>query len=86
MNLREWDFVLDAMSEAKDWLEDWFEGLSGRVLFEHFDLHRNEDHDLVCMLKVTSTSPDIDNIVFRCVQTLDGVKVTAYQVFDISED
>ena len=81
MSLSEWNFVLRAMSEAGQWIEDWFEYSEGKFMFEHEDLHRDENRNLICFLKVKSTVPDIDNIIFRCEETMYGAKVTAYQKF-----
>ena len=82
MTLSEWQFVLSAISEARQWIEDWFENSEGKVLFETEDLHRNEDRNLICFLKVKSTVPEIDNLVFRCTETRTGAKVVAYQRFE----
>lgn len=81
MTLSEWNFVLSAMSEARAWIEDWFEFSEGKFMFETEDLHRDENRNLICFLTVKSAVPDIDSLAFRCVETRTGAKVTAYQKY-----
>ena len=81
MDIRTWHFVLDVVSKCRDWIEEWMEVCPLKYELVPFDVHKDENLDFVCMVRVESTKEELSNLMFRGVNTIDGVKVTALQSF-----
>lgn len=81
MDIRTWYFVLEVINQCKDWISEWMEVCPLKYTLEPFDVHRDENLDFVCMVKVNSSKEELSNLMFRGVNTVEGVKITALQSF-----
>ena len=85
MEIRTWYFVLEAISKCTDWLDNWVQINHKCFDLEPFDIHKDDDLNYVCMIRVNSCNSELDNLIFRAEDTEDGVKITAFQAFDITD-
>lgn len=81
MDIRTWHFVLEVVDKCKGWISDWLEVCPLTYDLEPFDVHRDDELNCVCMVKVNSSKEELSNLLFRGIETNDGVKITALQTF-----
>lgn len=81
MDIRTWHFVLEVINKCNDWIEEWMEVCPLKYELVPFDVHKDENLDFVCMVRVKSAVEELSNLMFRGVNTVDGVKITALQSF-----
>lgn len=81
MTLREWTFVNEVTAKCRTWITTWMQINPLKYELVAFDVHNDEDKNLTCLVKVNSCKEELSNLMFRGIDTSNGVKLTALQTF-----
>ena len=85
VTLREWTFVNEVTAKCRTWITTWMQTNPLKYELIPFDVHKDEDKDFTCLVKVNSCKEELSNLMFRGVNTSNGVKITALQTFGDDE-